>query len=109
VRKLPSGVSVQVLREGSGARPTASSQVTVNYRGNLLDGSEFDSSYSRGKPATFPLNRVISCWTEALQTMRVGGKARLTCPSNTAYGNRAHSKIPANSTLIFEVELLEVK
>lgn len=108
VMQLPSGVKVEMLKEGKGKSPSASDQVTVNYRGTLTDGTEFDSSYARNKPATFPLNGVIRCWTEGVQKMKVGGKARLTCPSDTAYGARALPKIPANSTLIFEVELLGI-
>jgi len=106
---LPSGVIVQTLTKGMGAKPTADDVVKVHYRGTLSDGTEFDSSYSRGQPAQFPLKRVIPCWTEALQTMNVGGKVRLTCPANTAYGQRAVGKIPSNSTLTFEVELLGIK
>jgi FKBP-type peptidyl-prolyl cis-trans isomerase FkpA len=109
IRELPSGVRVQVLRTGSGQSPAASDHVVVHYRGTLLDGTEFDSSYARGKPATFLLRRVIPCWIEALQTMRVGEKSRLTCPARTAYGDRHHPRIPVNSTLIFVVELLEIK
>lgn len=106
---LPSGVIVQTLTKGAGAKPTADDVVKVHYRGTLADGTEFDSSYSRGQPAQFPLKRVIACWTQALQTMNVGGTARLTCPADTAYGQRAVGKIPANSTLTFEVELLGIR
>jgi FKBP-type peptidyl-prolyl cis-trans isomerase FkpA len=106
---LPSGVVVQTLQEGTGAQPKASNVVKVHYRGTLDNGTEFDSSYSRGKPAEFPLSRVIPCWTQGLQTMKVGGKARLTCPADTAYGRREVGPIPANSTLNFDVELLEIK
>lgn len=106
---LPSGVKVEMLREGKGAFPSASDRVTVHYRGTLSDGVEFDSSYSRGKPASFPLRGVIRCWTEGVQKMKTGGKARLTCPPDTAYGSRgAGGVIPPNSTLIFEVELLGI-
>lgn len=105
---LPSGVKVETLREGTGQSPSASDRVTVNYRGTLVNGTEFDSSYSRGQPASFPLRGVIRCWTEGVQKMKVGGKAKLTCPADTAYGSRATGGIPANSTLIFEIELLGV-
>ena len=106
---LPSGVVVQTLVKGTGATPKATDSVKVNYRGTLADGTEFDSSYKRGQPASFPLNRVIPCWTEGVQTMQVGGKARLTCPSATAYGARGvPGTIPPNATLTFEVELLGI-
>lgn len=106
---LPSGVVVQTVKEGKGAKPTAADTVKVHYRGTLADGSEFDSSYKRGQPATFPLGRVIPCWTQGLQQVKVGGKAKLTCPSDTAYGSREiPGKIPANSTLYFEVELIDI-
>ncbi len=104
-----SGLVYRVLLEGAGASPRASDGVTVHYRGTLADGKEFDSSYSRGQPATFPLNRVIRCWTEGLQRMKVGGKARLTCPSQIAYGARGvDNVIPPNATLTFEVELISI-
>jgi FKBP-type peptidyl-prolyl cis-trans isomerase FkpA len=105
---LPSGVVVQQLTVGQGAQPSATDTVTVNYRGTLANGTEFDSSYKRGTPASFPLGAVIPCWTQALQTMKVGGKARLTCPPATAYGDRQVGPIPAGSTLTFEVELLKI-
>jgi FKBP-type peptidyl-prolyl cis-trans isomerase FkpA len=106
---LPSGVVYTSLKEGSGASPVASDRVRVHYRGTLLDGKEFDSSYSRGQPAEFALNRVIPCWTEGVQRMKPGGKAKLTCPAATAYGERgAGGLIPPNATLNFEVELLAV-
>lgn len=106
---LPSGVKVEMLKEGKGDLPSASDRVTVHYRGTLSDGTEFDSSYSRGRPASFPLRGVIRCWTEGVQKIRVGGKARLTCPPDTAYGSRgAGGVIPPNSTLVFEVELLGI-
>ena len=82
--------------------------VKVHYRGTLENGQEFDSSYKRGEPATFPLRRVIPCWTEGVQSIKVGGKAKLVCPSNMAYGNQSVPGIPPNSTLIFEVELLDI-
>jgi FKBP-type peptidyl-prolyl cis-trans isomerase FkpA len=105
-----SGLVYQSLQEGSGKSPAATDTVRVHYRGTLTDGREFDSSYSRGQPAEFALNRVIRCWTEGVQMMKPGGKARLTCPSAIAYGERAvGSVIPANSTLLFEVELISVR
>ncbi len=97
------------LREGNGASPTAADAVRVHYRGTLLDGTEFDSSYKRNEPATFPLNRVIPCWTEGVQRMKVGGKAELVCPPGLAYGERgAGGLIPPNATLRFEIELLGI-
>jgi FKBP-type peptidyl-prolyl cis-trans isomerase FkpA len=106
---LPSGVTVQMIKEGTGANPQASDTVTVHYRGTLESGKEFDSSYSRNAPATFPLARVIPCWTEGVQKIKVGGKAKLTCPAKTAYGERGvPGAIPPNSTLNFEVELLSI-
>lgn len=106
----PSGIVYQSLKEGSGASPKATDVVRVNYRGMFPDGREFDSSYKRGEPTEFPLNRVIPCWTEAVQMMKPGGKARITCPSATAYGERgAGGVIPPNATLMFEIELLAVK
>jgi FKBP-type peptidyl-prolyl cis-trans isomerase FkpA len=108
--KTSSGVVYLSLREGKGAQPQASDVVRVNYRGTLPDGVEFDSSYKRNEPTEFPLNGVIPCWTEGVQKMKVGGKARLTCPPATAYGERgAGGVIPPNATLTFEVELLDVK
>jgi FKBP-type peptidyl-prolyl cis-trans isomerase FkpA len=105
-----SGLVYQSLKEGTGASPAATDTVTVHYRGTLADGREFDSSHKRGQPAEFPLNRVIACWTEGVQMMKPGGKARLTCPPAIAYGERgAGSVIPPNATLQFEVELLSVK
>jgi FKBP-type peptidyl-prolyl cis-trans isomerase FkpA len=105
----PSGLVFRTMREGSGASPTAADKVTVHYRGTLTDGREFDSSYKRGQPATFPLGKVIPCWTEGLQRMRVGGKAMFMCPASIAYGERgAGTVIPPNATLLFEVELLDI-
>jgi len=104
-----SGLIYQSLKEGSGASPTATDMVKVHYRGTLPDGKEFDSSYARGEPAEFPLNRVIKCWTEGVQRMKVGGKAKLVCPPAIAYGERgAGGVIPPNATLNFEVELLAI-
>jgi FKBP-type peptidyl-prolyl cis-trans isomerase FkpA len=106
---LPSGVVVKHTRTGAGVSPAAADTVQVNYRGRLADGTEFDSSYKRGQPASFPLGRVIPCWTEGLQKMKVGGSATLTCPPATAYGSRgAGAAVPPNATLTFEVELLAV-
>jgi FKBP-type peptidyl-prolyl cis-trans isomerase FkpA len=106
----PSGLVYRTLREGQGASPLATDTVKVNYRGTLADGTEFDSSYKRNAPAQFPLNGVIKCWTEGVQRMKVGGKARLTCPAAIAYGERGAGGglIPPNTTLQFEVELLEI-
>jgi FKBP-type peptidyl-prolyl cis-trans isomerase FkpA len=108
VEKLPSGVVVEHLTQGTGAQPTADNVVKVNYRGTLADGTEFDSSAKHGGPATFPLGRVIPCWTQGVATMKVGGKAKLTCPAATAYGSRGVGAIPPNSDLTFEVELLDI-
>ena len=106
---LPSGVKIVHTKAGDGPFPKASDAVTVHYRGTLADGKEFDSSYKRGAPATFPLNRVVPCWTEGVQKIKVGGKATLTCPPATAYGERgAGSAVPPNATLTFEVELLSI-
>ncbi|MES2910522.1 MAG: FKBP-type peptidyl-prolyl cis-trans isomerase [Pseudomonadota bacterium] len=104
-----SGLVYLSLKEGNGARPVASDSVKVHYRGSFPDGREFDSSYKRNAPTEFPLNRVIPCWTEGVQLMKVGGKAKLTCPAAIAYGERgAGGVIPPNATLQFEVELLGV-
>ena len=106
----PSGLVYRSLTEGTGTPPTASDRVKVHYRGTLADGTEFDSSYKRGQPAEFPLGGVIKCWTEGVQKMKVGGKAKLTCPASIAYGERGAGGglIPANATLQFEIELLGV-
>lgn len=105
-----SGLVYQSLKEGSGASPAATDKVSVNYRGTFPDGKEFDSSYKRGVPAEFPLNGVIPCWTEGVQMMKPGGKAKLICPAAIAYGERgAAGVIPPNATLHFEIELLSVK
>lgn len=105
-----SGLVYRSLKDGSGASPAATDTVRVHYKGTFPDGKEFDSSYSRGQPAEFPLNRVIKCWTEGVQLMKVGGKAQLTCPAAIAYGERGTpgGPIPPNATLQFEVELLGV-
>jgi FKBP-type peptidyl-prolyl cis-trans isomerase FkpA len=102
-----SGLVIRTLQEGKGAQPTAASTVKVHYKGTFPDGKEFDSSYKRGEPIEFPLGNVIKCWTEGVAMMKVGGKAKLTCPSSIAYGTRgAGGVIPPNATLVFEVELL---
>lgn len=107
---LPSGVVVEHLKPGTGAAPKPTDTVRVHYRGTLADGSEFDSSYKRGQPASFPLNRVVPCWTEGMQRVKAGGKALLTCPPETAYGARGiPGAIPPNATLTFEVEVLGVQ
>ena len=106
---LPSGVVFESMQAGSGASPKATDTVKVHYRGTLTDGKEFDSSYKRGQPAAFPLNRVIPCWTEAVQLMKPGGKARVTCPPKTAYGERgAGAAVPPNATLVFDIELISI-
>ena len=105
-----SGLVYQSIKEGSGASPATTDTVKVHYRGTSQDGKEFDSSYKRGEPTEFPLNRVIACWTEGVQLMKPGGKARLTCPPAIAYGERgAGGVIPPNATLNFEIELLSVR
>jgi FKBP-type peptidyl-prolyl cis-trans isomerase FkpA len=104
-----SGMVYRSLKDGTGASPQATDKVKVHYRGTLPDGKEFDSSYKRNEAIEFPLNRVIACWTEGVQRMRVGGRAKLTCPPATAYGERgAGGVIPPNATLLFEVELLAI-
>jgi len=110
VKTTASGLQYKVVKDGSGAQPKATDTVTVNYRGTLINGTEFDSSYKRGQPATFPVNGVIKGWTEALQLMKVGSKYQLFIPSDLAYGERSVSPdLAANSTLIFEVELMDAK
>jgi FKBP-type peptidyl-prolyl cis-trans isomerase FkpA len=105
----PSGLVYLSVREGRGASPATTDTVKVHYRGTLANGTEFDSSYKRNEPTQFPLNGVIPCWTEGVQRMKVGGKAKLTCPPAIAYGNRgAGGVIPPNATLQFEIELLEI-
>ncbi|MBC5783928.1 FKBP-type peptidyl-prolyl cis-trans isomerase [Ramlibacter sp. USB13] len=104
-----SGIVFENVVTGSGASPKATDTVTVHYRGTFPDGREFDSSYKRGQPTAFPLNRVIPCWTEAVQLMKPGGKARITCPPQLAYGERgAGGVIPPNATLVFEIELVKI-
>lgn len=107
---LPSGVKIVHSTDGTGSQPKATDTVKVHYRGTLADGKEFDSSYKRGAPATFPLNRVVPCWTEGVQKIKVGGKATLTCPPATAYGERgAGNAVPPNATLTFDIELLAIE
>jgi FKBP-type peptidyl-prolyl cis-trans isomerase FklB len=110
VKTTSSGLQYKVEKEGSGPQPKATEMVTVNYRGTLIDGTEFDSSFKRNQPATFPVNGVIKGWTEALQLMKKGAKYQLFIPANLAYGERAMGPdIGPNSTLIFDVELVDVK
>jgi FKBP-type peptidyl-prolyl cis-trans isomerase FklB len=110
IKTTASGLQYKVIKDGTGAPPKATDMVTVNYRGTLIDGTEFDSSYKRGQPATFPVNGVIKGWTEALQLMKQGSKYQLFIPSTLAYGERAMGPdIGPNSTLVFEVELQDVK
>ena len=105
-----SGLIFKSISDGKGASPAATDNVRVHYRGTFPDGKVFDSSYQRGEPAEFPLNRVIKCWTEGVQMMKVGGKARLVCPPGIAYGERGTpgGPIPPNATLHFEIELLDI-
>jgi FKBP-type peptidyl-prolyl cis-trans isomerase len=110
VKTTASGLQYKMIKEGTGPQPKETDMVTVNYRGTLINGTEFDSSYKRGQPATFPLNGVIKGWTEGLQLMKVGSKYQFFIPPNLAYGERAVSpELSPNSTLIFEVELLGAK
>jgi len=107
--KTASGMVIKQTKEGTGAKPVATDQVKVHYEGRLVDGKVFDSSIARGEPAVFPLNGVIPCWTEGVQTMKVGGKAQLTCPAELAYGPNGHPPaIPPQATLVFDVELLDI-
>jgi FKBP-type peptidyl-prolyl cis-trans isomerase FkpA len=107
--KTASGLVMTTLKPGTGESPKATDKVKVHYHGTLTDGTVFDSSVQRGQPATFPLNQVIPCWTEGVQRMRVGGKSRLVCPAELAYGDRGSlPKIRPGATLVFEVELLEI-
>jgi FKBP-type peptidyl-prolyl cis-trans isomerase FklB len=110
VKTTPSGLQYKVIKPGKGKKPKSSDTVTVNYRGTLIDGTEFDSSYKRGQPATFQVSGVIPGWTEALQLMEEGAKWQLFIPSNLAYGERgAGGVIGPNATLIFEVELISIQ
>ncbi len=107
--KLPSGLVFKTLTPGNGPSPAATDKVKVNYEGRLTNGTVFDSSYKRGQPAEFGLNQVIKCWTEGVQKMKVGEKARLVCPSDIAYGDHGHPPtIPGGATLVFDVELLGI-
>lgn len=107
---LPSGVALKWTAAGAGAKPLATDTVQVHYRGTLPDGKEFDSSFKRGQPASFPLNRVVPCWTQALQEMKAGDTADITCPPATAYGERGvPGTIPPNTALKFQVQLLAVQ
>ena len=107
--KTPSGIEITMQIEGTGAKPRATDTVKVHYRGTLTDGTEFDSSFRRKEPATFPLSGVIPCWTEGVQSIKVGGRAKLVCPPNLAYGSRgAGGVVPPNATLIFEIDLLDI-
>jgi FKBP-type peptidyl-prolyl cis-trans isomerase FklB len=108
VKVLPSGLQYKILKEGTGKSPTAEDKVKINYRGKLIDGTEFDSSYKTGKPIEYPVKNFIKGWTEALQLMKEGGKWQLFVPPELAYGERGNRGIPPNSTLIFEVELIEI-
>ena len=107
--KTASGMLIKHTQEGKGTSPVATDQVKVHYEGRLIDGKVFDSSIKRGEPAVFPLNGVIACWTEGVQTMKPGGKAQFVCPANLAYGaNGSPPTIPAQATLVFDVELIEI-
>jgi FKBP-type peptidyl-prolyl cis-trans isomerase len=106
--ELPDGIQYKIMKEGTGAFPAVTDTVTVHYKGTLLDGTVFDSSIDRGEPVTFPLNQVIKGWTEGMQKCKLGGKIQLFIPSELAYGDKATGPIPANSTLIFEIELLKI-
>lgn len=107
--KTATGIVIQTMKEGKGASPKETDTVKVHYHGTLTDGTVFDSSVQRGEPATFPLAQVIPCWTEGVQRVKVGGKSRLICPANLAYGDRgAPPKIKPGATLVFEVELLDI-
>ena len=107
-RTTESGLIYREIRAGRGASPSATDKVRVHYHGTLRDGTVFDSSVERNKPAEFPLNKVIACWTEGVALMKTGGKSLLVCPSEIAYGDRATGRIPAGAALSFEVELIEI-
>src|SRR5205085_3305244 len=109
VKATGTGLQYKVMKDGNGAQPKSTDTVTVNYRGTLTDGTEFDSSYKRGQPATFPVAGVIKGWTEALQLMKVGSKYQLFIPPDLGYGPSGQGAIPPNSVLIFEVELIDAK
>jgi FKBP-type peptidyl-prolyl cis-trans isomerase FklB len=109
IKALPSGLQYKVITEGKGKSPKATETVTVHYRGTLIDGTEFDSSYKRGQPATFPVGGVIKGWTEALQLMKEGAKWQLVIPSDLAYGESGRQGIPPNAVLVFEVELVSIQ
>jgi FKBP-type peptidyl-prolyl cis-trans isomerase FkpA len=106
--RTESGIVYTETAAGTGVSPTAADRVKVHYRGTLIDGTEFDSSYARNEPAVFPLGGVIRCWTEGVQRMKSGGKARLVCPSDVAYGDRGNEAIPGGAALVFDIELLEI-
>ena len=109
-QKLPSGVVVKMIKEGAGASPVATDKVKVHYTGTLENGTKFDSSRDRGQPVDFPLTTVVKCWAEGLQKMKVGGQAKLTCPSDTAYGDQGRPpNIPGGATLFFDVELISIE
>ena len=109
VTRTPSGMLFSDIKKGSGATPAATDTVKVHYKGTLVNGAVFDSSIERGEPVTFALNQVIRCWAEGLQLMKVGGKGKLVCPSDVAYGDSGRPpKIPPGATLVFEVELLDI-
>lgn len=108
-QKTASGIVIKTVTAGKGASPKATDTVKVHYHGTTPDGRVFDSSVERKEPISFPLDRVIPCWTEAVQTMKVGGKSRIVCPAETAYGDRGTPNIKAGSTLIFDVELLDIE
>ncbi|MFL0810841.1 MAG: FKBP-type peptidyl-prolyl cis-trans isomerase [Agarilytica sp.] len=105
---LPSGLQYKILTEGTGAKPAKTDRVKVHYKGTLIDGTQFDSSYDRGQPAQFGVTQVIKGWTEALQLMKEGAKWQLIIPADLAYGEASRPKIPGNSVLLFDVELLEI-
>jgi FKBP-type peptidyl-prolyl cis-trans isomerase FkpA len=106
--KAPSGLIFRDITVGTGASPKATDTVRVHYRGTFIDGTEFDSSYKRNEPTEFALNRVIPCWTEGVQRMKVGGKAELVCPANIAYGDAGRPGIPPGAVLTFQIELLDI-